>query len=96
MLILLFLLITIAALLFLLEPYIRGHQATYLQPEHSAESKKQNKSEEFADKKQALKVSLKDLEHEFSTGKMSEPDYKLIRNDLLLEWKNLEDKKSES
>lgn len=86
MLFFLFVLISVAGLLFLIEPYIKGHPVNYF-----TSNAPSSEEESISDKFSSLKLSLKDLEHDYATGKISDDDYHVLKKDLYLDWKALED-----
>jgi hypothetical protein len=82
-------LISVAGLLFLIEPYIKGHPINYFS-EHSASSSTTD-TDKISDKFSSLKLSFKDLEHDYATGKISDTDYEVLKKDLYLDWKAVEE-----
>lgn len=67
---LLALLFTVAVVWFLIAPHLRGTSTALLQAASGGE---------LSEQKRALLQVLKDLEHDFSTGKLSDADYQEMR-----------------
>lgn len=85
MIYLVFALIAAAAVLYLLYAGQSGNTAAAIAGENASAAL-------LRERQTALKLSLRDIEYEFSVGKMEKADFERLQNEFLSEWESLEAK----
>jgi len=90
MIYLLFTIITIASLVFLLAPFIKGSSSISPDSLTGSLDKEYLEQESMRDQIESSKLSLRDLDLEHKIGKIASDDFEILKNELLLEWKSAE------